>query len=197
MRIFQRMFRHIIKKEINKRAVIAVVATVCVLSVGVGSVIAYFSSISGPVVNTFTVGEVKINLTETTGDTYQLIPGAAVEKNPVVTVKGGSEECYVYVRLERTGDLDSYVTYQLADGWYNLGGIDGVYYRLVEGSGVNKNYHVFENDRLTVRNNLTKEKMAQIDESSCKMVVTAYAIQTTGIESPSDGWYNLLTELEG
>jgi hypothetical protein len=55
---------------------------------------------------------------------------------------------------------------------------------------------VLKDDRLTVSGNLTKETMATIAPDGCQLIVTAYAIQTTGIESPSDGWYNLLNELE-
>ena len=84
----------------------------------------------------------------------------------------------------------------LAEGWHNLGGIDGVYYRLVDKTTANTSYHVLKNDRLTVSGDLTKETMATIEQDSCYLIVTAYAIQTTGIESPSDGWYNLLNELE-
>ena len=180
----------------KKRLILAVVATLCIITVGIGTTIAYLASISGPVTNTFTVGQVNIDLTETTGDAYRLIPGTTVEKDPVVTVLRGSEECYLYVRLERHGDLDSYVTYELEDGWHHLGGFDGVYYRQVEYAAVNMSYHVLKNDHLTVRNNMTKEDMAAIDPDECRMIVTAYAIQTVGIESPSDGWYNLLNELE-
>lgn len=180
----------------KKRLVSTVIATVCILALGVGSVIAYFASSSGPVVNTFTVGEVALDLKETTGGSYQMIPGAAVQKDPVVTVIGGSEECYVYVRLERSGNLDSYVTYELENGWQMLGGIDGVYYRLVQKSAVNKSYHVFKNDQLLIKSNLTEEKMAQIGTNECVMRVTAYAIQTLGVDDPADGWYNLLNELE-
>lgn len=180
----------------NKKLLIAVVVMLCTLTVGIGTTLAYLIAFSGPVTNTFTVGDVEINLKETTGDTYELTPGTTVKKDPVVTVEQGSEECYVYVKLERSGNLDAYVTYELADGWHNLGGIDGVYYRLVEYAAVNMKYHVFEEDQLQVRSDLTKEQMATIDPGECRLVVTAYAIQTTGIESPSDGWYNLLNALE-
>ena len=180
----------------KKRIIIAVVAALCIISAGVGTAIAYFSSHSGPVVNTFTVGDVQLELTETTGGAYQLVPGATVKKDPLVTVLKGSEECYVYVKLESGGDLNSYVDYQLEDGWQSLGGVDGVYYRQVEYAAVNMKYSVFKDNQITVRDDLTKEKMILIDGRSCAMVVTAYAIQTTAVESPAEGWRNLQIELE-
>lgn len=179
----------------HKKLFLTVIAVVCILAVGIGSTIAYFISLSGPVVNTFTIGEVKLELTETTGEDYRMIPGTTVKKDPLVTVKGGSEECYVYVKLDRQNGLDDYVTYALADGWTLLGGFDGVYYRMVEHSAVDKHYTVLQNDQMVVKTNLTKEKMAAIDASALpQMKITAYAIQTLGIESASDGWYNLMAE---
>ena len=178
----------------KKRIIIAIVVALCIIVAGVGTAIAYFSSVSGPVVNTFTVGNVELELTETTGETYQLLPGATVNKDPLVTVLKGSEESYVYVKLDRSGDLDSLVNYQLEDGWHLLGGYDGVYYRQVEYAAVNMKYSVFKNNEMTVKDDITKERMAQIDEESCAMVVTAYAIQTTAVESPAEGWRNLQME---
>lgn len=180
----------------KKRIILLILAVVCILAAGAETVIAYFSSLSGPVINTFTVGDVNIALTETTGQSYLLVPGATVEKDPVATVRKGSEACYLYVKLEWRGNLDDYVTYQLADGWYPLGGIDGVYYRAVEHAAVDMNYPVLDNDQLTVTNTLTKETMATVDQNECQLIVTAYAIQSLGMESPADGWYNLLDALE-
>ena len=180
----------------KKKTITAVAAMVCTLIIGIGATLAYMASISGPVTNAFTVGKINITLTETTGSDYQMLPGTTVAKDPVVTVERGSEECYLYVKLERQGNLDSYVSYEMAEGWQVLGGIDGVYYRLVERAVVNMSYHVLKDDRLTIRSDLTKETMATIDVDQCQLTVTAYAIQTVGIESPSDGWYNLLHELE-
>lgn len=179
----------------HKKLLLAVIATICIAAIGVGTTIAYFVSVSGSVVNTFTIGEIQLELTETTGEEYRMIPGTVVEKDPLVTVKGGSEECYLYVKLDRTNGLDGYVTYALDEGWTLLGGFDGVYYRLVEHSAVDKHYAVLLDDQMIVRSNLTKEKMAAIDESALpQLKITAYAIQTLGIDSPSDGWYNLMAK---
>lgn len=179
----------------SSKLILTIVALVCTVSIGVAFTVAYFASLSGPVRNTFTVGHVKIALTETSGDEYQLIPGTTIHKDPLITVGKESEECWVYVKLERTNNLDSYVTYALEDGWTHLGGFDGVYYRLVEKSAVDKTYKVLKNDQMTVKNNITKEKMAEINNSAYpQMKITAYATQTLGIENVADGWYNLMTE---
>lgn len=181
-----------------KKKLITSIITLCVVvTMGVGTVIAYFASVSGPVVNTFTVGEVELELTDNTRDWIKLIPGATAERSSVVTVVKGSEDCYVYVKLEQPSELSEYISYELEEGWINLGGIDGVYYREVAQSPVNQKYHVFKDDEISINTTLTKEKAAEIYDYVYVMNVTAYAIQTFEMESPADGWYNLLAEMEG
>lgn len=76
-------------------AVLLVVATIC-------GTLAYFTD-QEAVVNTFTVGNVEIDLNESDFDNdnntkqndYHLQPGLSYTKDPVVTLKAGSEESYV------------------------------------------------------------------------------------------------------
>ena len=78
--------------------------------------LAYLTS-SDKVENTFTVGKVAITLDEAKVDEkgqaiqdadrvktndYKLIPGIDVDKDPTVTVKAGSEDCYVRVLVTVT-----------------------------------------------------------------------------------------------
>ena len=89
----------------------AVLALVLVAALSIGGTLAYLSSETG-VTNTFTVGKVQIELDEAKVDEtgkaikgegagrvsankYKLIPGVVLDKDPTVTVKAGSEECYV------------------------------------------------------------------------------------------------------
>lgn len=92
----------------------------CMLLVAAGSVMATMAYLmdSDEVVNTFTVGKVKLQLDETDVDvngnkdgdtrvkanTYHLLPGQTYTKDPMVTVLDGSEDCYVrmLVTLNRT-----------------------------------------------------------------------------------------------
>lgn len=95
----------------NKK-VKAMLLVLCALILVVGSVmgtLAYLTD-TKEVVNTFTVGNVYISLDEavldadgkTTGTraeagntNVKLIPGRSIDKDPTVTVKANSEECYV------------------------------------------------------------------------------------------------------
>ena len=132
-----------------KKKLIASIVIFCfVVTMGIGTVIAYFVSVSGPVVNTFTVGDIALELKDDTMDLIHLIPGTTVERSSVVTVVKESEDCYVYVKLECPSELSEYVSYEMEEGWINLGGIDGVYYRQVERASINQKYHVFQSDEI-------------------------------------------------
>lgn len=76
-----------------------VLALVLTLGCVVGGTVAWLTAESTVVTNTFTVGDINITLTETTGTSYKVIPGATQNKDPKVTVALGSEECYVYVKV--------------------------------------------------------------------------------------------------
>lgn len=179
----------------KRKLIFAVIAMICTITIGVGATLAYFISHSGPVTNTFTVGEVEITLTETLGRTTPLIPGTTVKKDPTVTVKAGSEACYLFVSLEHHGDHETHVFYEIAEGWTHLGGFPGVYYREVSASDGDQAYGVLKDNQVIVDSNLTEEKMAEIHEDHGGLVITAYAIQSFGMESVSDGWYKLLNIL--
>ena len=98
-----------------KKSKIAVMLGTVVLlgAIGVGSTFAYLTSQTDEVVNTFTVGNVKITLDETDVDDstpdaerdvknqyLDMIPGETYVKDPVVHVAPGSVESYVYVKIE-------------------------------------------------------------------------------------------------
>ena len=89
-----------------KKLVIAVIALSLALICAVGGTLAFLVAESNSVVNTFTYGNITLTVTETKGEQKvnvrefaNVIPGSIVEKDPTVTVKGNSEDCYVYVMI--------------------------------------------------------------------------------------------------
>lgn len=93
----------------KKKLLIMSVAMVLVCAFAVGMTIAYLTS-TDQVVNTFTVGNVRIQLDEAAANPdgsliegaprvkanrYKLIPGHTYNKDPMVTVLEGSEESYI------------------------------------------------------------------------------------------------------
>lgn len=94
-----------------KKKIVAMCATVAIAALAVGGTLAYFTDTDNDVVNTFTVGNVEINLKEAVvdvygkadqsgarteeGNEYKLIPGQTYVKDPKVTVEKTSEPCFV------------------------------------------------------------------------------------------------------
>ncbi len=92
-----------------KKTFVLVLALVLAVSCVVGGTLAYLFDTSETVTNTFTVGDINISLAETVANEFKIIPGATDAKDPVLTVKKGSEKCYVYVTIENTVKIDGTV----------------------------------------------------------------------------------------
>lgn len=176
----------------NKRAVWLIVASAVLLIATVGITLALLISSTDPVVNTFTVGNVAISLSETTGSEYKMAPGVEIIKDPAVTVEANSEQCYLYVKLQKSANFDEFCSFDTADGWTALSQNEGVYYRTVEKSGVNRKIKILKNDRIYVDEDLTEEDLNAITENPA-LKITAYAIQREGTVSVQDAW-RLLNE---
>lgn len=171
----------------KKRTVWLIVATAVLLIVTVGITLALLISSSAPVVNTFTVGDVGITLNETTGSEYKMAPGIEILKDPTITVKAKSEACYLYVKLEKSSNFNGFCSFEMVDGWNSLPQNEGVYYRRVEKSGVDKKIKVIKNDRIYVNDALTEDDFNAIIENPT-LKITAYAIQSEGMVSELDAW---------
>lgn len=179
-----------------KKKLTTVLAIVLVVALSVAGTYAYLTDTTGPVVNTFTVGNVDIDLTETWNtDTNndkepdawqaQLIPGKEYLKDPVVTVKGGSEKCYLFVKFDEIGNPADYLTYTsllAAPDWTQGDGTkipSNVWYRVVNKSEDNTTFHLLAGDKVTIRDDVTNENMTAA--SGAKLAYTAYACQFEGM----------------
>ena len=169
-----------------KKKGLALVLALALLVVGVvaGS-LAWLTAKSDTVTNTFTTSDIEVKLEETKGTTasgskeFKMIPGFAIEKDPKAWVVDGSEDCYLFVKLEKSTNFATYMTYDIADGWNALTGVDGVYYREVAKAdmGESHKFSILENDKVYVSGNVTKEQMAQAKGAEPTLKVTAYASQ--------------------
>ena len=194
----------------KKRTLTILIAVALVVVVAIGGTLAWLTDKTDPVTNTFTVGDINIELEETwntdnDGDnindswTAQLVPGMNLTKDPVVTVKAGSEKCYLFVKVDESNwpqfkeDDGSTlkVKYEIGDGWEKLS--DGVYYRTVEASDSDQPFGVLKNNKVYVSQNLTKADLGQITQSST-LAFTAYAVQymkdNNNSFTPSEAWEN-------
>ena len=187
-----------------KKKLTTVLAIVLVVALSVAGTYAYLTDKTATIKNTFTVGNVNITLTETWNtDTNndnkpdawqaQLIPGKEYLKDPVVTVKGGSEKCYLFVKFEEIGNPADYLTYTStltdANGWTKLEGESNVWYRVVDKADTNTSFVLLQADNkgnmVTVKDSVTNTNMEAA--SKAQLVYTAYACQTAGFEDNAAG----------
>ena len=172
------------RRSVSSRAFIALLALVLVIGCVAGGTVAWLVAKTDPVVNTFTYGNIDITLTETTGTNYKVIPGTVIEKDPKVTVKAGSEACYLFVKVEKVGMFTG-MSYEIADGWTALEGENGVYYRQVGSVTADTSFEVIKGNKITVSSDLTKEN---IPTANPTLKITAYAVQKENIPDAATAW---------
>lgn len=180
-----------------KKKTLALFLALALVLVGIiGGTMAWLTDTTDEVVNTFTDSDIDITLAETTGEDYKMVPGYTISKDPKVTVETGSEKCYLFVKLEESTNFDSFLTYEIADGWTALDGVDNVYYRTVDTADMGTAYSVLKDDQVTVKGEVTKEMMnALTDATYPTLTVTAYASQfnknATETFTVNEAWTNI------
>lgn len=169
-------------------------AVVLLLGCVTGGTLAWLTSATDPVTNTFTTADVSITLTETfntdsnndnKNDKWvaQMIPGYSYTKDPVVTVEGGSEDCWLFVKFEENNNASTYLTYtsnlSTDNGWTQGDGTkipSNVWYRSVTKSNGDQSWHLLSGDTVTVNaESVTKDTMTAA--ANAQLVYTAYAAQ--------------------
>lgn len=204
------------KCGVSKKTIMTLLAVVLVIGCTIGGTVAWLTARSGEVVNTFTYGDININLWEheynatdnTLGedkvqrvDNYKIIPGKDLPKDPTVTVLRGSEPCWLFVEVTETGDfVDGKVSYEVdtSNGkWIAGTGADGngvptnVYYREISDTKENTDYPILaKNDNqyeITVSDGLTKIDVNGIGVQP-NLTFKAYAVQREGISTAVDAW---------
>ena len=188
----------------KKKTVALLMALVLIFGVAAGGTVAWLTDKTETITNTFIDSDINITLTETKGGadkTFKMIPGGTIEKDPKVTVKAGSEACWLFVKLEESTNYTDYLKHEIADGWTAVPGADGVYYRKENATSADVTYSVLTGDKLTVKDTVTKALMDAIDdptETKPTLTVTAYAIQQANIDEtePAAVWMLLNNNLQ-
>lgn len=199
-----------------KKKTLALVLALTLVVVGVVSgTLAWLTAESDTVVNTFTTSDIEVKLEETKGTSvtggkeFKMIPGYELEKDPKAWVVAGSEDCYLFVKLDWANNTytsgettKSYLTWTIADGWDLVPGETNVYYRTVTSeqmsadNGANNAFPVLKDNKVTVSGDITKEQMnALTDANLPKLTITAYASQlykSAGVEfTAAEAWNNI------
>ena len=170
-----------------KKTLITILATVLICCLAVGGTLAWLTASTESIENTFTVGDINITLEESPNLDLMIVPGTTITKDPVVTVDGGSEACWLFVKIEKANWSDK-LTYSL-DGWTELPGETDVFYRSVLYSDNDQKFHVIAGDIITVSQDLAKGELT----AAPVMTLTAYAVQSEGVADAATAWGHLPT----
>ena len=190
----------------RSKALLLALCAVLLVAVSVLGTMAYLTSKTQVITNTFTVGDINIELTETKPESKQakIIPGVDIEKDPKVTVKKDSEACWLFVEVKKEGTfVANKVTYSIADGWTKGNGTNiptDVYYRSVDAVTADTDFYVlkgnetYKNGVVIVSDELTKDEVDTItDGNQPKLTFTAYAVQQEGIDTAAAAWAKVNT----
>ena len=170
-----------------KKLLIAAVCLVAILTTAVVGTIAWLTDKTETITNTFSPSTIGLTLTEDAGGTektFKMVPGTTITKDPKVTVEAGSEACWLFVKIEKSTNFDSFMTYAPAEGWTVLD--NGVYYRKVDAATATAGitYPVLTDNKVTVKDTVTEKMMESLTDVTKypTLTFTAYAIQYAGFE---------------
>ena len=170
----------------KKKTLALLLALVLVFGAAVGGTIAYLTDTTGPVTNTFTVGNINIDLAETATD-FKMVPGCDITKDPKVTVVANSEACWLFVRIDESTNLDDFISYTVASGWTQGDGTNipsNVWYRSVTASATDQTFSVLTGDKVAVKDTVTKTMMDGLtDNTRPTLTFTACAVQADGFDT--------------
>lgn len=200
------------KKKAVKLMSILLAAALLVCA-SVGGTLAWLSAKTETVTNTFTVGNINITLTESDSlqdtdgnlltNSYKMIPGGPIVKDPKVKIETGSEDCWLFVKIEEgdgaanlittdAGTAETYITYAVDSEWSALAGNPGVYYRKT-GDGntvINTAYSILAGDKVMVKDTVTKAMMEEAEDvAKLSLKFTAYAVQSDNVTDVAEAWY--------
>lgn len=183
------------RKSLSRKALVVLSLMMVLAVAAVGGTVAWLTATTTAVTNTFTVGDINITLTETTSN-YKMVPGNTIAKDPKVTVLKDSEACWLFVKVEKSTNLDNFITYSMADGWTQLtdaegNNVDGVFYREVAASTANQEFSVLAGNTVTVNNTVTKSMMDALKAENAvqpTLTFTAYAVQKDNITTVAAAW---------
>lgn len=135
------------------------------------------------------------NSTKVTSNSYSILPGVNIPKNPTVDVEGLEEHAYLYIKV--TSTLPTGLTYSIdSANWTALSGYNGVY--VYSGSNAENNIVKATNaaPQTFTATILTGNQIVVADNYSgtsddITLSFDAYMVQATGNgDSAADAWAN-------
>ena len=179
----------------KKRTLALILALVLVFGAAVGGTIAYLTS-NDSVTNTFTVGKVEITLDEAQvneygvavtpaarveKNTYKLIPGHTYTKDPTIHVAAGSEDCWLFAKINN--GLSTAATLTMAQGWSEIDTTNHVW---AYNTKVSAGADVTVFTQFTFSKDITATQLTGYNGKT--IVVTACAVQADGFANANEAY---------
>lgn len=211
----------------NARRILLLVGLMSLVAViSIGGTIAWLTDKTDAVTNTFTTADIDIDLTETWNAganpdvegsennhwEAKLVPGNTYSKDPKVTVKAGSEPCWLFIKVTDTNNTiqeltGNVLTYSVdTTTWTAVDGHTGFYYKKIETATTsNTPYNVltgktgYADGYVTVNSDLTKamEEKMKTDGTTPTITVMAAAVQLDNVADVAAAWDKLPNEFTG
>lgn len=186
--------------KMNKKLIVATAACAALLIGSISTSLAWLLDTTNTVENKFISSTLGVTLTET-GTTnnvkeYDMVPGWTYDKNPKVTVAANSEPCYVFLKVEKSNDLDDFLAYTFDNTtWNKVPGVANVYYTEYTTSTSDMIYNIllagkyesestgvtidYAADKVVVKPEVTKDMMDDLKEAGDELTFkfTAAAVQ--------------------
>ena len=192
----------------KKKILVACLCVALAVLTIAGTTLAYLTATTNEVKNTFTVGKVVIDLYEheydastntlnntelrSNGNSYKIIPGVDLPKDPTVVVKANSETCWLFVKVDaQNWPTNNKISYSLnLVGWTALEKVPNVYYREVSAATTDTTFSMLIDNKVTVSGELTMDEIKDFTDAQLapSLSFTAYAIQKAGFTTAADAW---------
>ncbi len=199
----------------GSKSVLLIGALALIFVCTAGSTLAWMFDKTSPITNTFVVGDISITLTEsdTDGDgddktnsySFEALEEGedlAIAKDAVVTVEKGSEDCWVFVKVEESDNFRDYLEYSMAeypdaDGWNQLKATGlpkgtTVWYLKAQDISEDKVFDILKDRSVYAKGTVSQEELDALEEKDYPtLIFSAYAIQMDQVKTPEEAWEKL------
>jgi hypothetical protein len=189
----------------KSKITIIIISILSICSFIIGTSVAWLSSKTDTVINTFTYGDINIKIEESdTGDNdnneftneYIMLPGNTITKDPKITVLKNSEDSYLFIEINKSQNFDNFMTYELVSDWTLLPNTNNVYYKEVSKKDADQEFYIIKDNKVTVKETVTKTMLNELDKNGQTnyptLSFTAYAVQRDGgidaIDTVEEAW---------
>lgn len=108
----------------KKKTIVLIMSLTLVACLSIGATLAWLTSQTGTLTNTFTIGKIGLTLDEaevsynrvedsenrtTSGNSYFVYNSAVLPKDPTVTIEADSEDCYVFMSCVQSESLKNFI----------------------------------------------------------------------------------------